>query len=309
MEMSSHALEQERAAGLALDVALITNITRDHLDYHGSFEEYAQAKGQLLRWPALKLAVVNADDEHCARLAVDCQRLTYSANGNSSADVWVENVKSSANGLSATVHTPWGSSALKTPLLARFNLSNLLGVITALVGMGNALSDVIDATAAFTGVPGRLQRVNNDKGFTVLVDYAHTPDALENALCALRPLTEGRLLLLFGCGGDRDRGKRPLMGEVAARLADKCVVTSDNPRSEAPQQIIDDICAGMTAADYDICVDRAEAIAAILAQAKAGDIVLLAGKGHETYQELATETIDFDDVAVAAASLQAGGVH
>lgn len=309
MEMSSHALQQQRAQGLALDVAMITNITRDHLDYHGSFDAYAAAKGRLLQWPGLQLAVVNADDAACMALPVTCQRLSYSVEGNQQADVWVDGVQSAAQGMSATMHTPWGQAQLSTPMLAQFNLSNLLGVVTALAGLGHELAAVVSAAAAFVGVPGRMQRVENSLNITVLVDYAHTPDALENALQALKPLTKKRLLVLFGCGGDRDKGKRPLMGAVASRLADYAVVTSDNPRSESPQAIIDDICGGMTGSHYELCLDRREAIVKILDAALPGDIVLIAGKGHETYQILGDQVIEFDDVAIAASALQSGEVR
>lgn len=310
MEMSSHALQQRRADGVRVDVAAITNVTRDHLDYHGSIESYAACKSRLLQWPDLKLAIVNYDDALCRAMTSNCEKLSFSVAGNTQADVVASRVREKASGVSAMLHTPWGEAELQTSLIARYNVANLLAVITALVAAGHDLKAVVEAVAQFRGVAGRMQRVDTGSDFSILVDYAHTPDALKNALMALRPLCEGRLVVVFGCGGDRDAGKRALMGDVASTFADISVVTSDNPRSEEPSAIVDAILEGVKSrTSVHVCLDRKAAIEEAIAGAQSGDIILIAGKGHENYQEIDGRRFDFDDTEVAATALTKGALH
>ncbi|WP_347330810.1 UDP-N-acetylmuramoyl-L-alanyl-D-glutamate--2,6-diaminopimelate ligase [Marinimicrobium locisalis] len=302
MEVSSHSLVQGRVAGVTMRGALFTNLTHDHLDYHGDFTQYGAAKARLLLQPGLSVAVLNRDDPWAFSLLGQCPQgvrpVTYSLD-NAQADVYVTDRVDQRAGMSALVVTPWGRGELHTPLLGDFNLSNLLGVVTLLCASGHSLEPVLAAVPDLTPAPGRMEPVVVDSArqdLQVVVDYAHTPDALENTLKALSHHNTGRLWCVFGCGGDRDRGKRPLMGRLAERYSDYVVVTNDNPRSEDPAQIAADILKGM---DNDhqclVIADRAQAIDLAIQQARAGDTVLVAGKGHEDYQLFASETIDFSD--------------
>jgi UDP-N-acetylmuramoyl-L-alanyl-D-glutamate--2,6-diaminopimelate ligase len=254
--------------------------------------------------------VVNSDDPWGARLAqrlgARCWRCSLEASSSEQAELGFRNLEISASGVGGILWSPLGEGPFRSPLLGRFNLMNLLEAVAALLQQGLPLADLLAAAASFPGVPGRMQRVvapNQPAGQTgarpqpaVLVDYAHTPDGLESALAACRPFSQGQLICVFGCGGDRDRGKRPLMGAIAARLADRVAVTSDNPRSEAPAQILEDVVAGIPAGtDLRVEADRAVAIADAIATARSEDLVLIAGKGHEDYQILATGRIHFDD--------------
>lgn len=306
MEVSSHALDQGRVAGVHFDVAVLTNLSRDHLDYHGDMGAYAHAKTRLFDWPGLGWAVLNQEDELGRRLYADLagravERLGY---GMAAGEVRGSDLRLAADGLSMTVATPWGRGELVAPLLGRFNADNLLACLAALLASGIALDDALASLCEVRPAPGRMHRVAGPVGVpAVVVDYAHTPDALEKTLAALRPLTAGRLICVFGCGGGRDKGKRPLMGEVAARLADLALVTSDNPRHEDPAAIIAAIRAGMDGREQ-VIADRAAAIAAAIAAAAPGDLVLIAGKGHEDYQEIGGERRPFSDLAEAEKALK-----
>jgi len=307
MEVSSHGLAQGRVHGVEFDVAVFTNLTRDHLDFHGSLEAYGAAKASLFHWDELQYAVVVTNQTFGARLAdsIDRSRTEVVTVGHR-GDVRPEGVRASAEGLSFRLASPWGSADVRAPVVGLFNADNLSCVLAGMLVSGVPLDRAAAAAAEFLPVDGRMQVLRAAGGPTVVVDYAHTPDALEQALASLRPSLggHGRLHCLFGCGGDRDAGKRPLMGEVAARLADCVVLTSDNPRSEDPAAILDDIRNGITGpCELLVEPDRARAIPLAIAAAHPGDIVLLAGKGHETTQEIAGQKYPFSDLAHARAAL------
>ncbi len=308
MEVSSHGLEQGRVAALDFDVAAFTNLSRDHLDFHGSMEGYAAAKARLFRWPNLRARVINLDDEFGRQLAAqqhESRLFSYSLE-DSSAFLYCREAHFNDHGVSAQLVTHQGEGLLRSPLLGRFNLSNLLAVVGALLAMDYPLADVLKVLPSLQGPVGRMQRLGGGEKPLVVVDYAHTPDALEKVLQALRPHVSGRLLCLFGCGGDRDRGKRPLMAAVAERLADYVLVTDDNPRTEDPAQIFADIRAGFAdAGKVEFIAGRGLAIAQLIASASADDLVLLAGKGHEDYQEIAGIRHPFSDLDEAARALDA----
>ena len=307
MEVSSHALDQHRVSGCGFAGAVFTNLSQDHLDYHPSLEAYFQAKAQLFEAPLLKgRAVVNGDDLHGRRLALQLgDRCWRSSLVDSSAELFMDDLAFDAGGVSGVLHSPAGSEPFRSPLVGRFNLMNLLQAVGVLLQQGLELAPLLAALDQFHGVPGRMERVPSSADQpAVLVDYAHTPDGLENALKAARPFVQGRLICLFGCGGDRDRSKRPQMGAIAARLADQLVLTSDNPRTEDPQRILEDVRAGIPAGTaLEVIADRAMAIAAAIAGAGPGDLVILAGKGHEDYQILGTTKVHFDDREQAALAL------
>ena len=306
MEVSSEGLDQGRVNAVRFDTAVLTNLTRDHLDYHGDMEHYAAAKARLFAWPDLRAAVLNADDAFGQRLLAENRVSTREvlSYGLAAGDVLGQSLRVSSNGLTMSVRTPWGQGVLQAPVIGRFNAENLLACLSVLLLNGVGLDDALMALAGVVPPPGRMQTVGGGAQPLVLVDYAHTPDALEKALLTLRESgPSGRLYCVFGCGGNRDPGKRPLMGEIAARLADQVIVTSDNPRNEDPLQIIADIRTGMTAGEEWVEVDRARAIARAIAAARAGDVVLIAGKGHENWQEIAGKRYPFDDLQVAQAAL------
>jgi UDP-N-acetylmuramoyl-L-alanyl-D-glutamate--2,6-diaminopimelate ligase len=328
MEVSSHALEQRRVDGCQFDVAVFSNLTRDHLDYHQDMESYFEAKQRLftdLLTPSavkpLRRAVVNVDDAYGARLAKEASApvLSYALAGD--ADITVAQVDFSVHGIRCRLNTPRGELELNSDLLGRFNLYNVMSAVGAGLALGLTPEAIKAGIEGHKQVPGRLQRVPNDKDLTVLVDYAHTGDALENVLTTLTELKTGRIVTIFGCGGDRDRGKRPVMGEIAARYSDLAVITSDNPRTEDPHAILDEIRGGVLplglkeyGADelaqgfaekgFVTVESRREAIRLAIGTAKAGDIVLLAGKGHEDYQIIGTEKHHFDDCEEAAEALR-----
>jgi UDP-N-acetylmuramoyl-L-alanyl-D-glutamate--2,6-diaminopimelate ligase len=307
MEVSSHALEQGRVGAVDFEVAVFTNLTRDHLDYHGTMEAYGAAKAKLFAWPGLKAAVLNVDDDFgrvlATRLSAGVQALRTSAAGAAGAEVAAQAIATSAEGLAFALRTPWGAQAIHSALLGRFNVENLLGVIACLGALGEPFARIVEAVQSLTPVNGRMNRIGGDGEHPlVVVDYAHTPDALEQALGALRAHCAGRLVCVFGCGGERDAGKRPQMGAIAERLADVAIVTDDNPRGEDGDAIVAQILAGMRQAPR-VERDRAKAIDTAIAQAGPQDVVLIAGKGHETYQEGATGKHAFDDLAVARAAL------
>ncbi len=315
MEVSSHSLALHRVDGVEFDVAVFTNLTQDHLDFHGSFESYLEAKSRLFRSLGVgavkagaKAAVLNADDPQADRLRAETAVPVLTFALEAKADLTAEEVTLEATGFRATLRTPWGPIPVQSALLGSHNVANVLGAAGAALTVGAPPEAVTAALATLRGVPGRLEQIEAGQPFTVAVDYAHTPDALERVLRAARALTAGRLLCVFGCGGDRDRGKRPLMGKAAGRLADYVILTSDNPRSEEPEAILDAIEVGVravpgAATQYAKIVSRAEAIAAGLARARRGDFVLIAGKGHETYQIVGSRTMPFDDRDVARRAL------
>jgi UDP-N-acetylmuramoyl-L-alanyl-D-glutamate--2,6-diaminopimelate ligase len=310
MEVSSHALEQARVAAVDFEVAAFTNLTRDHLDYHGSMEAYGAAKAKLFAWPGLQSAVINIDDvfgrELVAQLPADVKPLRVSMDDESDAEIVASAITTSAEGLAFHLRTPWGTRALSSRLLGRFNVANLLIVVACLGALGEPFERIVAAVEKLQPVNGRMSRLGGLHGLPlVVVDYAHTPDALEQALTAVRAHCAGRLICVFGCGGERDAGKRPLMGAIAARLADIAIVTDDNPRGEDGDAIVAQIVAGMDAArSMTVERDRASAIGHALRLVHSGDVVLIAGKGHETYQEGATGKRPFDDLAVAHAALE-----
>jgi UDP-N-acetylmuramoyl-L-alanyl-D-glutamate--2,6-diaminopimelate ligase len=308
MEVSSHGLDQGRVTALAFDVAVMTNLSRDHLDYHCTMEAYAAAKAKLFAWNDLRCRVVNLDDGFGRQLAAaphPSRLITYSLE-DSSAYLFCRDAQFDDDGVRATLVTPQGSHALRSSLLGRFNLSNVLAAVGALMGLDYPLDDILKVLPTLEGPAGRMQRLGGGSRPLVVVDYAHTPDALEKVLAALRPHAKGQLTCLFGCGGDRDRGKRPLMAEVVERLADKVLVTDDNPRSEDPARIFDDIRAGFVSANsVDFVAGRGQAIAQIIAQASAADVIVLAGKGHEDYQEINGQRQPFSDLEEATNALDA----
>jgi UDP-N-acetylmuramoyl-L-alanyl-D-glutamate--2,6-diaminopimelate ligase len=309
MEVSSHALALSRVDGLDFDVAIFTNLTQDHLDFHRTFDEYRRAKRRLFELLAAspkpgRTAVINADDPAGASMVAGLDVPVLSYGLQPGARVRAVEHTSGLDGIHMTVQTPRGRLTLRSPLIGEHNVSNLLGAIGAGLALGLAPDAIAGALAGVGTVPGRFEQIEAGQPFLVVVDYAHTPDALARVLATARKITRGRLGVVFGCGGDRDRGKRPIMGELAARLADRGWVTSDNPRSESPAAIVREVLGGVARVPgaTERCVgepDRGLAIRAALAWAAAGDTVVIAGKGHETYQIVGTEVLDFDDRALA----------
>jgi len=307
MEVSSHALEQGRVAAVEFEVAAFTNLTRDHLDYHGTMEAYGAAKAKLFAWPGLKAAAINVDDAFgralADRLPAGVRALRTGTGTGGGVDVGADAIVTSAEGLAFELRTPWGSHAIRSALLGRFNVANLLAVVACLGALGEPFARIVEVVQTLSPVNGRMNRLGGDgRHPLVVVDYAHTPDALEQALSALRAHCAGRLICVFGCGGERDAGKRPQMGAIAERLADVAIVTDDNPRGEDGDAIVAQIRAGMQRPAM-VERDRAGAIGMAIAQAGVDDVVLIAGKGHETYQEGAAGKRPFDDLATARAAL------
>ncbi len=306
MEVSSHGLHQGRVAALAFDVAVLTNLSRDHLDYHGSMQAYAEAKATLFAWSGLRCRVLNLDDAFGRELAAaehDSRLISYSLH-DAEAYLYCRDAQFDEQGVRATLVTPRGEGSLRSSLLGRFNLSNLLAVVGTLLGLDYPLDEILQVLPQLQGPIGRMQRLGGGKQPLVVVDYAHTPDALEKVLEALRPHVKGRLLCLFGCGGDRDNGKRPLMAAVVERLADAVLVTDDNPRTEAPAQIFADIRAGFATPEaVQFVHGRGQAIAQLVGAATADDVLVLAGKGHEDYQEINGVRQPFSDLVEATKAL------
>jgi len=308
MEVSSHALDQGRVKGCPFEVAVFTNLTQDHLDYHETMERYFQAKALLFNEEyCTGRAVINGDDPYGQRLLAQWESKAWSYSiSNPEADLWLSDLDYGATGVTGVIHTPKGEAAFQSPLVGQFNLANFLAAAGAALHLGVDLNFIVAQLPQFAGVPGRMERVQvrPDQDISVIVDYAHTPDSLENLIKAARPFIPGRAICVFGCGGDRDRTKRPIMGKIAAELADIAVVTSDNPRTENPEQILQDVLAGIDPALKPIVEgDRAAAIREAILTAQPGDGVLIAGKGHEDYQILGTEKIHFDDREQARAAL------
>lgn len=318
MEVSSHGLELGRVLGTRFRTAVFTNLTQDHLDFHGTMEAYRNAKGLLFSRmdngyssdaARTQFAVLNNDDEASAYFAsiTPAQVITYSIDAD--ADVRATDIQLSAEGTTFRCETYCGSAVVTTKLVGKFNVYNTLAAIAAILAEGISLGRIAEALKEAMPVEGRMEVVSAGQPFLVLVDYAHTPDGLENALSAIKQFAAGRILCVFGCGGDRDRKKRPIMGEIAARLSDVVIVTSDNPRTEDPQQILDDIVPGLQAAglesgQYELIVDRKAAIEYAVAAAQPGDVVLIAGKGHETYQDINGVKTDFDDRLTAKEAIR-----
>lgn len=305
MEVSSHGLAQGRVNGTCFNIAVLTNLSRDHLDYHGDMDRYAEAKARLFGWPGLEWLVLNLDDGFGQRLENEARSVQVAGYGFQRGAVVGQKLRLSQAGLHLEVRTDWGNAEFDAPLLGRFNASNLLAVLATLLVSGVRLDQAGAALAHVTPPPGRMQTLGGGAHPLVVVDYAHTPDALEKVLATLREIVSGgRLICVFGCGGNRDKGKRPLMGQAAAGGADEVWVTSDNPRNEDPRQIIDDILAGASAKSH-VEPDRARAIFEAIGGAQQGDVVLIAGKGHEDYQELAGRRLPFSDMVVAQKALEA----
>jgi UDP-N-acetylmuramoyl-L-alanyl-D-glutamate--2,6-diaminopimelate ligase len=301
MEVSSHALAQRRVLGCPFEVAVFTNLTQDHLDYHRDMEDYFGAKALLFGEDYLQgRAVMNLDDPYGKKLIAQLpsERVWSYSVLNDAADLWTSDLQYEPTGVGGILHTPLGEVPFSLPLVGQYNLSNMLAAVGAVLHLGLDLKSVVDSLPGFGGVPGRMERVQvqGSQDVSVIVDYAHTPDSLENLLKAARPFIGGKMICVFGCGGDRDRTKRPKMGRIAAELADVAVLTSDNPRTEDPERILQDVLAGIpTAIAPMVICDRATAIRTAILQAQPGDGVLIAGKGHEDYQILGTEKIHFDD--------------
>jgi UDP-N-acetylmuramoyl-L-alanyl-D-glutamate--2,6-diaminopimelate ligase len=305
MEVSSHALEQQRVAGVPFHTAVFTNLSREHQDYHGSMQAYAEAKARLFQVAGLALAVINVDDAYGSTLASKVRPRVFTIAVGSAPSVTrhgdrflrVERVIARADGLQLVFHSSWGEGELRSHLLGRFNAENLALALTVLLAWDMPLSEAVAALEQVQAVDGRMMTFVAGGAPRVVVDYAHTPDALEQVLTGLREHVAGRLVCVFGCGGDRDRGKRPQMGEVARRLADRVVLTDDNPRSEPPAQIVKEILAGIgDRIGVDIEHDRARAIVDSIKAAGPDDLVVIAGKGHETYQEVSGQKRPFSDI-------------
>lgn len=325
LEASSHGLDQGRLAGTPIEVAIFTNLTRDHLDYHGTLQQYAAAKARLFAFSSLKYIILNADDPAAAIMREQAVQAGHGAGSgagsgaaiwtyslkNPHADFYVEQVEYALSGATLTLNTPQGKCTLHSPLLGHFNVANLLAVVAAALAFGVQLAALQPLVPLLHGAPGRMQ-VIKDQNRLFVVDYAHTPDALTQVLQSLRHhvSAKGRLWVVFGCGGDRDRGKRPLMTQAALALADQVILTTDNPRCEAVEKILDDMLAGVTAPQrhaLQVEADRRLAIRQAVAQAQPQDIVVIAGKGHENYQEIDGVRHWFDDVVELTAALGLNG--
>ena len=303
IEVSSHALELGRVDGTTFRVAAFTNLTQDHLDFHETFERYWQAKARLFTELDPQMSVINIDDPHGVQLAESAPNpVTCSIDGK--ADWTITALATGLRGSSFEIHSPIGTAHVETPLTGRFNAQNILVAAACCAAVGVSLDAIVAALRSAGQVPGRFEAIEEGQAFAAVVDYAHTPDSLENVLSAARLIADGKVICVVGCGGDRDSSKRPLMGEISGRLADLTWVTSDNPRSEDPSQIIDQIVAGI-AGEYSVEPDRAEAIEAALSAAQPGDVVVVAGKGHESGQEFANrEVVPFDDRDVVRTALR-----
>lgn len=306
MEVSSHSIDQGRVNGIEFAIGLFTNLTQDHLDYHGTMEAYSEVKKRFFTELPTQQVVINADDEYGANWILDLAKqkpvYIYSmqkphANYAHLPSVYTENIALSLQGIKATVHTPWGNGVLHVPLVGQFNLSNVLAVLTTLCASGFSFAEVLRHLTQLKPVPGRMQTLGGSGQPLVVVDYAHTPDALEKVLQALRAHTTGKLICVFGCGGDRDPGKRPLMAKITEKIADLVIVTNDNPRHEDPEEIAKQICQGFSYPErVKVMLDRSKAIENSIQWAKAEDCVLIAGKGAERYQQMGDIKTPFDDV-------------
>ncbi|CAA0083168.1 UDP-N-acetylmuramoyl-L-alanyl-D-glutamate--2,6-diaminopimelate ligase [Zhongshania aliphaticivorans] len=306
MEVSSHGLAQHRVAALQFTAAVFTNLTQDHLDYHGSMEAYGEEKSRLFRWSDLQLAVINRDDEFGRQLIKrsKAQRVVDFSVFDNRAMVYAEDVHCDMEGIRARLLSAWGDLTIKSSLLGGFNLSNLLAAITVLLGLGVPAKKIEAALPSLKPVPGRMECLRSADNVLVVVDYAHTPDALQKVLETLRPIIDGQIISVMGCGGDRDKSKRPLMGAIVEQYSDRVWVTNDNPRTESADAIVADICEGMRKQPA-VELERDVAINTAIRTAKPGDAVLLAGKGHENYQEIAGRRLPFSDLQCARLALAA----
>jgi len=303
MEISSHALDQKRVAELNIHTAVFTNLTQDHLDYHPDLESYFQAKAGLFRYPSVKRRIAG-EDTHSRRLAEEFPGEVQLCGLGSDCQVRAVDLKPSLRGTSGRIISPWGEGALQLPQPGEFNVRNLLQAVAVVAGYGFPLTDILARVPELKAAPGRLQEIPSGKG-KVFVDYAHTPDALANIVKLFRPLCEGRLVVLFGCGGDRDRGKRKGMVRAAGEVADELVLTTDNPRTEDPEQIFTDMEQGLEPGiTHRIVSDRKQAIFSAVKNLGADDVLLIAGKGHETVQEIGALQLPFDDRAVAVEAIR-----
>ncbi len=317
MEVSSHALDQHRVDGVHFDVAVFTNLTRDHLDFHGTMEAYGAAKAKLFDWPGLRAAVVNVDDAFGRMLAERFESRLRGSDGqpgrllrygieSAGTEVRACNVRTHSEGIDFELVIAGHADKVRSKLLGHFNVANLLAVAGALSALDVPFDKIVEALQALEPVAGRMNRLGGGAAPLIVVDYSHTPDALEQALTTLRAHCEGRLVCVFGCGGERDAGKRPLMGAVAERLADVVIVTDDNPRGEDGDAIVTQIVAGLCAPERALVErDRERAIGLAIERARPGDVVLIAGKGHEAYQERGGVRRPFDDLQVARTTLEA----
>ncbi|MBU3071000.1 UDP-N-acetylmuramoyl-L-alanyl-D-glutamate--2,6-diaminopimelate ligase [Aestuariicella sp. G3-2] len=308
MEVSSHSLDQGRVAAVEFDVAVFTNIGRDHLDYHGDMASYVASKAQLMSFGTLKSAVINADDTYAETfiqaLSDNTKLLTYGL--QKPADFSFQDIQYLPEGIVANLRTPESVIEVRLPVWGEFNLQNLLAVVASGYALGRSVEELVSRLPGLKPVPGRLESVDDNSELTVLVDFAHTADALESVLTAIRHHSQQRLWCVFGCGGDRDAGKRPLMARAAEKMADEIVVTSDNPRTEDAQKIINEVMAGFSKLENVHClIDREDAIRYAINHASAGDCILIAGKGHEDYQQIGTEKLPFSDTSVARSILRA----
>ncbi|MBS0603866.1 MAG: UDP-N-acetylmuramoyl-L-alanyl-D-glutamate--2,6-diaminopimelate ligase [Verrucomicrobia bacterium] len=310
MEVSSHALEQGRVNLVEFDVAIFNNLSHEHLDYHKTMEEYAEAKKKLFtslkpskdaaKKQFAKTAVVNADSPYASQMIADCAVKVLKFGIDQPCDLRASNISLSSSGMEFDVEYQQKKCRFKSALIGRFNVYNLLGAAGAGLARGFALEEIAAALSTFSKVPGRLECVPNDKGLKIFVDHAHKVDALSNVLSTLREIVKGRIIAVFGCGGNRDQGKRPMMGSIAESLSDVAIVTSDNPRNEDPEEIIRQILSGFKdSRKACVIVNREEAIQRAIQMAKPEDVILIAGKGHETNQIFSHQTIDFDDRKVA----------
>ncbi len=304
MEVSSHALELNRVDGCDFKIGIFTNLTQDHLDFHQTMEKYAKAKSKLFK--LCDIGIINCDSEYVDIISrgAKCPIITYGIDHD--ADFRASNVIITAAGVEYTLVCPEGQYKVKVPIPGKFTVYNTLAVIISALRLDIPVEYIINALTKVKGVPGRVQSFTSPKGFSVLVDYAHTPDGLENVLMTIKQFVQRDVITVFGCGGDRDKTKRPIMGEIAARYSDRVIITSDNPRTECPSQIIDEIETGLKGLDvaYVKIEDRKEAIMLALREAKEGDVILIAGKGHENYQILKDRIIHFDDCEVVSEYIQ-----
>ena len=296
MEVSSHSLDQDRTEGVKFSRAIFTNLTQDHLDYHGTIDNYFRAKAKLFKnMPKDSVSIINNDSPYAKDIIslTGSRVLTYGLTED--CDVYASGIDFGASGTSFTAHTPLGKLNISSALIGRYNVYNILASIALAVSEGLKTDQISTAIRGFKLVPGRLERIDGAQDFSVFVDYAHTDDALRSVITALRELTQKKIIVVFGCGGDRDKAKRPKMGKVVSELADFAIVTSDNPRGEEPARIIKDILKGIGKDNYKIVEERGAAIKEALSMARSGDIILIAGKGHETYQIAKGKRMPFDD--------------
>jgi len=311
MEVSSHALDQGRVAGAEFDIAVFTNLTRDHLDYHKTIDDYAEAKFQLFQSPKLKHAIINVDDNYGAQLIESLpstlNTIIYSAKQNLSelnnkdvSYIYCKKIETNNLNLTISIDSSWGQAVVQTRLLGEFNVDNILATFATLCVSGFEMNKIAESLSGFTGIPGRMEYFSVEEKPLLVVDYAHTPDALEKALLALRSYCSGKLYCVFGCGGDRDIGKRSQMGAISERLSDQVVITNDNPRTEPPEQIVENILEGVKDESKAIIkYDRSDAITNTFINANKEDVILIAGKGHETTQQIGESLLPFSDRELA----------